>query len=540
MIFFEKDGDPVRKSLLLILVLLLTVFCACAIAETEYPLEAVSGKISFNEDAYVVLTSGNLAEHPDLLSSIGKTAEELQSDWTARGVLLQAWAKGDKKTCVEVSLVQDDASAKYFDTESRTKAERREYYNEVLAEARAQGYTVIDPTIKKHEKSGNFVEFEYVLKGGNEEHRGIFRKIVRNGYTLAIDYQVYDRRPSRTDLDRSRHIVNTVVIEKAAAVQTETVAGEEAPESAATADIPAGAANTLNVSVLPPAKTNEGVFTVEGTAYPGSEIIVVAMRWSGSSYRFPTTAGKNGKFSAKVTLPDEGLYQITVNMCINNTTVADAVLNSVTYSKTVLPYTLNAEIPDVLTSDELVISGTTLKNVEIQCIVTLGGATISAKPRSTAKTNGTGAFTFKIPTDQEGEYDITLVFSKKDLNTERFNKKATRTLTDADNKARKADEAKKVNYATLVKKLDAYKGTTIVFEAHITDVRQVGDEWIITAAQKLNKGKYSNYLIYMSPEDPGLVAGTKVKLYGVCTGAYSIQSEEENTSYPGFDYLFFE
>ena len=38
--------------------------------------------------------------------------------------------------------------------------------------------------------------------------------------------------------------------------------------------------------------------------------------------------------------------------------------------------------------------------------------------------------------------------------------------------------------------------------------------------------------------DPGLVVGTKVKLYGVCVGAYQVQSEEENTSYPGFDYIF--
>ncbi len=44
----------------------------------------------------------------------------------------------------------------------------------------------------------------------------------------------------------------------------------------------------------------------------------------------------------------------------------------------------------------------------------------------------------------------------------------------------------------------------------------------------------------MAKEDPGLTPGVKVKVYGVCTGAYPIQSEEENTSYPGFDFLFFQ
>ena len=99
MTFSEKDGDPVRKSLLLILVLLLTAVCACAAAETEYSLSAVGGKIAFDESRYIVLTPENLSDHPDLLTSIGKTADELREDWTERSVLMQAWSK-DQKTCV--------------------------------------------------------------------------------------------------------------------------------------------------------------------------------------------------------------------------------------------------------------------------------------------------------------------------------------------------------------------------------------------------------------------------------------------------------
>ena len=62
----------------------------------------------------------------------------------------------------------------------------------------------------------------------------------------------------------------------------------------------------------------------------------------------------------------------------------------------------------------------------------------------------------------------------------------------------------------------------------------------ITAALKLNKGKYSNFLIYSAKEDPGLASGSKVKMYGKCIGPHQIQSEEGNTSYPAFDFLFFE
>ena len=185
-------------------------------------------------------------------------------------------------------------------------------------------------------------------------------------------------------------------------------------------------------------------------------------------------------------------------------------------------------------------SGTTVKNVDIQCIVTLNGQTLKISPRDTVRTNGTGSFTFKIPTSEEGEYDITLVFSKKNLNSERINKKATRTLSESDKNAHAAKQADRVNYATLVKKIDTYQGKTIVYDAYITEVTQVGDQWMITAAQKLNRGQYSNLLIYLASEDPGLAAGNKVKIYGVCTGPYEIQSEEGTSTYPGFDYLFFE
>ena len=517
---------------MLILVLLLTLFCACATAETEYPLEAVSGRMSFDEGIFIVLTPGNLSDHPDLLTAIGKSADELRSDWEARGVVLQAWSK-DQKTCVEVSITQDDLSAKYYDVNARTGGERREYQSEFVTKLKQAGYSVFEPKIKKHEKSGYYVEYQYLYNGDNQ-HRGIGAAIIRNGYSFLIDFQVYDRKPRKADEDRSRHIINTVVIDTVSATPAASVTGQETPEAAKSDDIPAGAANMLSVSTLPPEKTNSGIFKIEGRTYPGSEVIVVAMRWSGSSYQFPASVKTNGDYSANVTLPAEGLYMITVNMCINNVTVTDMVLNSVTFNKSVLPYTLDADVPAELTSDELVISGTTEKNVEIQCIVIHNGNTIPIKD---IKTNGKLTFKFTIPTDQEGEYDITLVFSKKNLSTERKNWIAVRTLSETDKTNRAAAQAITVNYNTLVKKGDTYYQRTIVYDAYITDVTQVGDQWMITAAQKLNRKKYSNYLVYMSDTDPGLTAGTRVKIYGIYTGPYEIQSEEGNLIYPGFDYI---
>lgn len=527
-----------RKSLLLIFILSLILICACASADTEYNLGAISGKMSLSEDIYVVLTPANLSDHPDLLSEIGKSADELQADWNARGVLLQAWTK-DKKTSVEVSVYRDDDSNRYYDLETQSGAVRKQYYKDQLTAYRKQGYNIDDSELKLHAKSGHYVVITYVRKDGDTTRRGVLRKTIRNGYVLQVDYEVFDRRPTRSDKEKGRKIINSIVIDKVEPVTTPgtaVISSSESASSDASVPAPVGAAGTLKVTVPPPAETNDGTFTIEGTAYPNSKLIIVAMRWSGTAYRFYATATKAGNFKAKITLPAEGLYQFTINMDINDQPVADAVLNAVTYSKALLPVTLDAEIPEEITSDELVISGVTVKNVTIQCIVSNGSTTYD----KTVKTNGTGKFKFKVPTSVEADYDITLAFSKKALNSKRLTYTTTRVLSVQDNQNRTASKAVHPAYNVLTRNLDTYIGKTTVYTVHITDVQQLDNEWIITAALKLNRGTYSNFLIYMAKEDPGLTVGTKVKIYGTCIGAYQVQSEEGDTSYPGFDYLFFE
>ena len=547
--YIEKDGDSVRKFILLILLLLFTALCAYAAADTEYDLGPISGTISLNESNYVVLTPGNLSEHPDLLTSIGKTQEELLADWTARGVVLQAWSKDTKKqVSVEISVFQDEFSQKYYDLEAQTSSTRRQYQQDILSQVKAQGYLVNESSFKLHSKSGHYIVINYVVHNGEENRHGLLRRTIRNGYNLVMNYEVYNRQVSRTDQDRSQKLVNAIRIETVSAPAAGTVsqsgtgdeAGGDSPATAvySGADVPAGAADMLSVTVPPPQKTNSGSFTIEGTASPGSEVIVVAMRMSATTgaSRFTAIATKAGKFKAKVTLPEEGVYTFTINNYIGDTPIADSFLNMVTYSKTALPVSMDAEIPEQLSSDELVISGVTDKGVTIQCIVTNGYTTFD----KTVRTNGTGKFRFKVPTSVEADYDITLAFSKKNLNSERLTWKTTRKLTAEDNQNRTARSAIHPSYSALVKKLDTYIGQTMVYEAYIVDVKQNGEEWIITAALKQSKGAYSNLLVYTASEDPGIAAGSRLKLYGTCFGAYQFQTEEGDTSCPGFDYLFFE
>ena len=520
-----------RKCFFWILLLLLTACCACAAADTEYQLTPCSGKLSINEVDFIVLTPDNLDDHPDLLSHIGKSKEELLADWTARGVQLQAWNR-KLNACLEVTVFQDEEAKQYYDLEQQTRQVRNEYLKLHRGSGRFadDGYTIFSPEWKKQKLGGNFLKFEYKRAVGMKSWRGIVRKTVRNGYTVMLDYQVYDRLPTGTDETKLNRIANTVSFEAVAPASVDDTGSGTVTESGAVS-----ASGLLQVTVRPPAETNSDTFTVEGITTPGAHIIGVLMRWSSSTpLKFTTDASRAGKFKLKVNLPEEGVWLLTLNLEVNGTVVAEEIFETTTYSKTTLPVVLDEEIPEQLAGDELVISGKTSKGVTIQCIVSNGTTTFD----DTVRTNGTGKFKFKVPTTMEGEYDITLAFSKKHYDTKRLNFRASRTVTAEDTKSRAATKAIHPSYSALTKKLDSYIGKPMVYSVYITDVKQIDDEWIITAAlRKTGKG-YKDIMVFMAGEDPGLEIDSKVKLYGTCVGAYQFQTEEENSTCPGFDYLY--
>lgn len=533
-----------RKTLVALLLVLLLAFCAPAVADEAYPLTACAGTISVNPDTYIILTPANLSDHPDLLASIGKSSDQVQEDWAARGVVLQAWTK-KLDACLEVSVFQDEESRQYFDLERQTKQVRNEYLNAHKGTSRfsQNGWTITKLEWKKQKLGGNFLKFEYRYTEGETSRRGVARKTVRNGYTILLDYQVYgtypqERLPRGSDDQYLNKIANTVAFETVEPASLDAAAAASGAESGEPVLAVTGS-GLLQVSVAPPKETNTDTFTIEGTATPGAHIIGVAMRYSPSTaLQFTTDARNSGTFSLKVTLPEEGLWHLTLNLEQNNQIIAEENFDTTTYSKTVLPVTMDAEVPETIPGDELVLSGVTSKGVTIQCIVSNG----TDKPfDKTVTTNGTGKFRFKVPSASEGEYDIMLAFSKKNFTTRRLTWTARRTLSREEELKRDTAKAIHPAYKTLTQKLDTYVGQTMVYSAWIVSVTPNGEEYMIETALKSDKKKgYSDLMYFIAPDDPALSTNEKVKIYGVCTGAYLIQSEEGDLSYPGFDYLYSE
>ena len=504
-----------RKAFVCLFAGLLMLFAVSgALADTEYPFPSCGASMSIGSN-YTVLTPETLGEHPELLSALGMTKEEAAADWENRGVLLQAWTE-KRDARLEVTAVKDDASKTWFDLEKHTRAERRQYEKDEQAALKADGYVLQNVQWKNHAKGGNFLVVKYKLTVGDVTYRGVMQKTIRNGYTFVMDYQVFNRMVRDSDANYLNRLVNTVVFSDT--------------------DVPATteeASGLMQFSSLPPAETNTDTFTVEGHCTPGAHLIGVVMRLSSSTpYHFEADANKSGIFKIKVTLPEEGVWLMTVTAETDGNPFAYEAFQPTTYSKTLIPVSFENPVPEALTADETVISGFTSRSVDVQCIVS-GGVSFDKQIR----TNGTGKFTFKIPTTQPASYDITLVFSKKGFNTVRLNYTAVRELTEADRQAVIRREAVKPAYTVLLQKMDGYIGRTMVYQLYITDIQNVGDEWVIFTAQSQTKSGNRNVMVFMTDTEPALEIGSRRTLYGRCLGLYEVQSEEGTESYPSFTLL---
>ena len=560
-----------RKLLFVILVALLAAACTAALADTEYSLSPAPAVVRLKDNRTVV-TAETLGDHPELLTVIGMSKEDTLADWESRGVVFQAWseinpktwsASKSKYTCLEICVLQDGDASQFPDmihAEDRTVW--ASYEESCKANLSALGYTF--QAMEKPQKSaeGNrYLLLLYKRTTDSGEYRGYMARTVFNGYTIVFDLKAYNQKPVPGTHDNELYrVIKTLADSGTAGLPA--VSGET-PDG--TADISSGegtenddgtgtanydGTGRLDITVGPPRETNTNTFTVEGVTAPGAQVIGVMMKSVGDPMpqRFETTAhAKNGSFKLKMTIPEneESVWLMTLNVyesAESNTIIADKVFDFTTYKKTLIPCELDEPVPEKIYADELVIQGTTMKAVEVQCIATnsAGQTVFSPNP---IHPNGTGRFTFKIQLDDEDVYSISLVITKKGYDVNRQSFTVQRFLTDEARQDQIRTKAEKnLGYGTFRSRIEQYVGKITKFNVWITAIDQIGDEWRITAAGAKTGDHYSQLLMYFTQEEPpfSVDAEKKLTLYGKCLGLYQIQSEESVESIPSLDLLLFD
>ena len=507
-----------RKYILMLLLLLSLCLCGAAHADS-FTFDDFSAACEIDGNKYTILTPSNLGSNAAFLESRGLTEASVLADWNERGVLLQAWTKaGD--ACLEISAVQDDFADQYYDVNQVTDDERKAYRLGHSSDKdgiyRAQGYDYSDVNWKNTKNTGRFLQMQYTRTVNGETYRGYARKSIRNGWSIQLEYQVYGRGLKNADRNALDDVMDTW-------------------EFLEVFPRPATSVSKLIFSARPPKETNTGKFTVSGTGATGLHIVGTVMSMSSSeAHLIDTTIGKNGKFELDVVLPKEGVWLMTYTVENGAAVVEEGVFDTITYQKDLLTVSLNSELPTVLTGKELTISGVTMKQTMVQCIV-------DGRYQKSVTTNNSGKFSFTIDTSAEGDYTITLVFEKKGYSSRRFRAEASRTYTEEDLRQMIRDEAVKPAYKTLTDKLSSYTGKYMVYTLYIERVEQTATGYITFASMNRTKsGAFQNPVIVRTSEMPEYKGGDAVRMYLKCIGSYEVHADSSMEEYPYFDLQWIE
>jgi hypothetical protein len=188
----------------------------------------------------------------------------------------------------------------------------------------------------------------------------------------------------------------------------------------------------------------------------------------------------------------------------------------------------------------LAISGHTERGVTVQCITKAPGAADETVKQ--IRTNNTGRFNFKIPTEKEGDYSVTVVFSKKGLSERRYTYTVTRKITDAEMHRKAKAEAIKPAYNVLMNKLKGFTGSIMRYTMYVVDIEEQNDGWYVTMAMKKTRtNDYTNLVMVIADEAPSFTVDSEQVMYGTCTGPYVLTNADgtEDTM-PCFKLLFWE
>ena len=504
------------RKMLFTLLCLLCLLPAAALADAfTFAEQGASCKIDGSK--YTIITPVNIESRTSWLTAKGTTADAVLADFAQRGVLLQAWSS-DGDVCIEISAIHDNYGEQYYDINKVTETERKNYRlghsSDKTGEWRAQGYDYSDAVWKNYKNGGRFLQLVYARTFNGQSYRGYARKTIRNGWHIHVDYQVYGRSLKKTsDTKALEDIMNSWTFNEVSSR-------------------PATSATRLIFTSTPPQETNTGKFTVSGTGSTGLKILGVVMRSSTrDTQTFETVTDSKGKFSMNVTLPKEGFWLMTYQVYNGEVLLEEGAFDPITFDDMLLPVSLNTQLPEsmTLTGNSLTISGTTMKQTKVQCYV-------DGRYDKQITTNNSGGFSFTIDTSTEGIYNITLVFQKKNYDDRRFRCVGTRVYTEEDRKEAIRNEVIKPTYDKLVKKMQDYRGQYMVYTLHIKEISPAANGYLTFAGMsKTKSGVYKDLMVIRTSEMPVWNAGTQVRMYLKCLGAYDIYSDDGIESYPYFD-----
>lgn len=493
----------IRNIIILSLAVFLLGLSPVAGAES-YQFPSIHAGIVLPDGVYqTVLTPDNLQAHEEFIKSKGGDVTTWAADFSAKGILLQAYDTQNDRVLVITALKDVDAES-IFDINEHPSQVRTKYR---LSHGASGAYAILgykydSVSWRNYSGIGRFLQLRYTYRLGNEViHRGYQRRTVRNGYTITVDMQVYGRQLSGRDNTALNKVFDTFTFSQILPMPPLPI--------------------TLDETATVPVETSKPSFTMKGKTKPEASLRAVLMSFSSSNTQvFETKANKSGNYTLPIELPGEDVYVMTLTVSVPGFEDLNRSYN-ILYQQGLLRAQIISAPGAELTAD----------------VFTLAGQTPESGVRATLYVNGTqssmkvpksGSFSFNIDTSAEGSYDIRLVLSKKGLQDRVFQYTAARLLSPEAREELLRKNALNPTYEDLVANPDSYDDKMLRLVGTLVEKSSLTDTWVLHLALNKTENGFSDIVVLTADADPGLSVNAQVCAYGKMSGMYLAQDEQGN------------
>ncbi len=490
-----------RLTLMLLIIVLLLSLLPTALAE-GYTFASIHAGITLPDGVYqTVLTPENLASNEAFIQSKGGSVATWEADFKAKGILLQAYDTANDRVLVITAL--DDVDGKnIFDVNKHGTDVRARYR---LSHGASGAYNVLgyrydSVSWKNFKDIGRFLQLRYQYRlNGEVAHRGYQRRTIRNGYTITVDMQVFNRQLTAQDNTALNKVFNTFTFSQVLPLPVLPI--------------------SLNETQTAPVETASSTFTMKGRTKPQASLHAVLISFSNNTTKvFDTKANKNGDYSLKITLPGEDVYVMTLTVQSEGLEDFSKSYN-IQYKEGLLPVTITSAPPASFQGNLFVLTGVT-SEAGVKATLTVNG---NKTEKNVARNK---EFSFELDTTKEGAYDIRLVLSKRNLEDRVFTYTMTREVSQQAREEAAKAAALTPTYAQLISDPNAFDGKLLRFEGTLVEKENTTDSWVLRFALKKDGGVFSDFLIITSDREPTLAINQTATVYGVMTGM-NISKDEQ-------------
>jgi len=432
-----------RATALLLGMMLLLGACAAA-QETTYvfPYEGFRYTQKENE---TVLTQTNLHEHEEMIAALGTTREAILASYMASGIVMEVIPQGAGQIAVSVTDAGEFADVKKME---KISDERLAQFKALFEESglyETVELTQTEPVCVRMTSSAMYASMPvYSLRYA----------MLHLGRMYMITQTIVGRAPEAEDDARMAEVLSGMKLLSTVSDPTPVPTPVPTPTPEPTpvptpgvAELIAGE-GLMEISGVP-AYTNDAAITINGKTDPGAEVRAAV----GEKNLGKATAKKDGSFTLKVTLPEEGEQTLAV---MSDT--AEAML-SVTYEQPMARFVITAPQEAVFSGEHVMVRGETEPNATVY---------IEGKGMSTnVKANKNGDFSIRVFIADESTQTFALRVKAKGYKENRTQITLTREFTLREGIADFRKKMQSVEYAALAKNVEKYADKQFMFRGRV-------------------------------------------------------------------------